>query len=99
MQGLEIGIRAMAAAGAEVVSNGGCGPDDRLYLEGNPEEDRPKLEKFLNRFNEAGTHVPAVCLGTSAVESLWTDALRVLCICYFHTTYDCVQTPIVNLQA
>ena len=55
MQGLEIGIRAMAAAGAEVVSNGGCGPDDRLYLEGNPEEDRPKLEKFLNRFNEAGT--------------------------------------------
>ena len=55
VQGLEIGIRAMAAAGAEVVSNGGSGPDDRLYLEGNPEEDRPKLEKFLTRFNEAGT--------------------------------------------
>lgn len=53
-KGLETGIRAMAAAGAEIVSNGGNGPDDRLYLEGNPQEDRPKLEKFLNRFNEAG---------------------------------------------
>lgn len=44
----------MAAAGAETVSNGGCGPDDRLYLEGNPLEDRPKLEKFIDRFKEAG---------------------------------------------
>lgn len=53
-QGLEIGIRAMAAAGAEVVGNGGCGPDDLLFLEGNAEKDQPKLEKFLQRIKDAG---------------------------------------------
>ena len=58
MQGLEIDIRAMAAAGAESVNNGGCGPNDTLYLVGDPAEDRPRLEKFLNRMHEAG--IPAL---------------------------------------
>lgn len=50
----------MAAAGAEIVHNGGCGPDDLLYLEGNPEEDRPKVEKFLHRFKDAGMQTLSV---------------------------------------
>ena len=55
LQGLEIDIRAMAAAGASSVSNGGCMPDDILHLIGDPEEDRPRLEKFLNRMHDTGS--------------------------------------------
>ncbi|DBA72909.1 TPA: hypothetical protein ACH3X2_009868 [Trebouxia sp. C0005] len=51
-KGLEIDIRAMAAAGAESVSNGGCSPDDTLYLMGDPEEDRPRVNKFINKLHE-----------------------------------------------
>ena len=58
----------MAAAGAETVSNGGCGPDDRLYLEGNPLEDRPKLEKFIDRFKEAG--MVSTCLALFGIYQL-----------------------------
>ena len=60
MQGLEIDIRAMAAAGAESVSNGGCSPDDTLYLMGDPEEDRPRVNKFINKLHETSKHVGAV---------------------------------------
>ncbi|KAL3157363.1 hypothetical protein ABBQ32_011841 [Trebouxia sp. C0010 RCD-2024] len=52
-KGLDIDIRAMAAAGAERVNNGGCGPNDTLHLSGNPAEDGPRLEKFLTRFHAA----------------------------------------------
>lgn len=44
----------MAAAGAERVNNGGCGPDDTLHLSGNPAEDGPALEEFLTRLHAAG---------------------------------------------
>ena len=54
LQGLDIDIRAMAAAGAERVSNGGCGPHDTLHLTGSPAEDGPRLEEFLSRFHAAG---------------------------------------------
>ena len=65
VQGLDIDIRAMVAAGAESVSNGGCGPDDTLYLAGDPAEDRPKLEKFLSRFHDAGDCVlPFIAFGS-----------------------------------
>lgn len=57
MQGLEIDIRAMAAAGAESVSNGGCSPDDTLYLIGDPQEDRPRVNKFINKLHETSKHV------------------------------------------
>ena len=36
------------------MSNGGCGPNDTLYLSGDAAEDRPKLEKFLSHFHDAG---------------------------------------------
>ncbi len=60
VQGLEIDIRAMAAAGAESVSNGGCSPDDTLYLMGDPEEDRPRVNKFINKLHETSKHVGIV---------------------------------------
>lgn len=60
VQGLEIDIRAMAAAGAESVSNGGCSPDDTLYLIGDPEEDRPRVNKFINKLHETSKPVGAV---------------------------------------
>ena len=56
LQGLEIGIRAMAAAGALVVGNGGNGPHDRLHLGGTSEQNRLKLEKFLHQLKETGMH-------------------------------------------
>lgn len=46
----------MVAAGAESVSNGGCLPDDILYLLGDAEEDRPRLEKFINRLHDTRAH-------------------------------------------
>ena len=62
VQGLEIDIRAMAAAGAESVSNGGCSPDDTLYLIGDPEEDRPRVNKFINKLNETSEQVLLLCV-------------------------------------
>lgn len=59
-QGLEIDIRAMAAAGAESVNNGGCGPDDTLYLVGDPDEDRPRVEKFINRLHETSNKLSTI---------------------------------------
>ena len=64
VQGLDIDIRAMVAAGAESVSNGGCHPDDTLHLTGDPAEDRSRLEKFLTRFHDAGdSDLPMHCPG------------------------------------
>ena len=45
----------MVAAGAETVSNGGSGPDDILYLIGDPEEDKPLMNKFINRLHDEGS--------------------------------------------
>ena len=82
----------MVAAGAESVSNGGCGPDDTLYLSGDPAEDRPKLEKFLSRFHDAGDSAlplsPALpwesalpsCPAFLLVLSCKSDCLRKFCV-------------------
>ena len=52
----------MAAAGAESVSNGGCSPDDTLYLMGDPQEDPPRVNKFINKLHETSKHVGAVAV-------------------------------------
>lgn len=82
VQGLEIDIRAMAAAGAESVSNGGCSPDDTLYLIGDPEEDRPRVNKFINKLHETSKPVGAVvcCLPDARVQAK------------HHTAFPCTVT-------
>lgn len=87
----------MVAAGAESVSNGGCGPDDTLYLSGDPTEDRPKLEKFLSRFHDAGDSCPALepCLALGVCPALMPCPTLMPCLPFSFTQqdFDCPHFP------